>query len=298
MNIVITGGSGFLGKRLGVSLLQDGHQVMNFDLRPCDVMPTKIIDVRNKDQLSGEFSEVDVVFHLASLIEAGESVKHPYAFCETNIIGSLNVLEAMREQGAKKFIFSSSAAVYGEPIRTPVQEDDRTLPVSPYGVTKLAMEGLVSSYAYSHGMTGVALRYFNLYGPGEDHEPESHAIPRFYDQLMNNKEITIWGDGLHQRDYVFIDDIVEAHTLAMKLEGGFHYMNLSTQQSATTLEVLEILEEILGVTGNKKFFPPRPGDPKVLYASAEKAKKELGWEARTNLKDGLQQTVEWLRSRG
>ena len=294
MKIIVTGGSGFLGTALCKQLRLAGHEVKNLDLRTSATEQTEIIDIREQAQLSGMFVGADAVFHLAALIEAGESVKTPQSFIDTNLTGTLNVLEAMRQSGVKKILFSSSAAIYGEPLTTPITEDQRTLPISPYGMTKLAMEALISSYVYNYGFTGVALRYFNLYGPGENHQPETHAIPRFIDQLRHDHEITIWGDGLHQRDYLYIDDVVRAHLLALSLEGGYHYMNLASSKPSTVLDLVQHLAEILQKTPRIKHFPDRPGDPRILFASAEKAQKLLGWSAEIGIQEGLKRTVDWF----
>lgn len=299
-NIIVTGGSGFLGKHLCRRLLKEGHTVKNLDLRPNDELETIIADVRDAEAMHREITQADCVFHLASLIEAGESVKNPQAFIDTNITGTLNVLEAMKTNQVPLLIFSSSAAIYGEPQRVPIQEDDRSLPINPYGMTKLAMEGLLSAYVKAHHMTGVALRYFNLYGPEEHHIPETHAIPRFIDQIKNDQPVTVWGDGGHQRDYVYIDDIVNAHiqalTYALTNPHQYHYFNLSTEKPASVLDIIHHLENIIGKKANTAHHPDRPGDPRELWASAAKAHQLLGWQAQVNLPEGLKKTVEYFQS--
>jgi len=301
MKIIVTGGSGFLGRHLIRALIKAGHQVKNIDLVVNPQFETIQADVKNAAQMTDLIKDADAVFHLASLIEAGESVKEPQKYLEVNVLGTLNVLEAMKQNQIGHFIFSSSAAIYGEPLEVPIKEDDRTLPINPYGMTKLAMEGLLSSYVKSYGLTGVALRYFNLYGPEEHHQPETHAIPRFIDQISKGQEVTVWGDGGHLRDYVYIDDIVEAHLLALDLAtqqpGQYHYANLSTGQPNSVLEIIKELEQLLGKTAQIKHFDERPGDPRVLSADASKAKQMLGWQAKTSLKDGLKKTVEYFQQK-
>ena len=295
-SIIVTGGAGFLGKHLCRALHEAGHSVKVVDLRENDEFPTVIADVRDTERMMSEIIDADVVFHLASLIEAGESVEKPQKYVDYNISGTVSVLEAMRHNGIKTFIFSSSAAIYGEPIQVPISEDDRTIPISPYGATKLAMEGLLSSYVEAFSFTGIALRYFNLYGPGEHHEPETHAIPRFIEQIYQGKEVTVWGDGGHQRDYVYISDVVDAHLKALELAENepqkYHYMNLSTENPASVLEIAGYIEEAMGKKANIKHFEPRPGDPRVLVANASKAHEKLGWKAKIDLREGLKNTVE------
>ncbi len=296
--IIVTGGSGFLGKHLCRTLLEKGYQVKNIDLRPNDEVNTVIGDIRDAELMKREIKDAEVVFHLAALIEAGESVKFPQQFVDTNISGSINVLEAMRLNGVKTLIFSSSAAVYGEPIRTPIEEDDRTIPINPYGMTKLGMESLLSSYVESYGLTGIALRYFNLYGPGEAHEPETHAIPRFVKQMYLDQEVTVWGQGEHKRDFIHIRDVVAAHLNALDLAdrepNKYHYFNLSAEKPNSVAEVIQMLEKVMDKTALVKNFPNRPGDPLVLVASAAKAHKILGWEAKIPFEEGLRESVDYL----
>lgn len=296
--IIVTGGSGFLGRHLLRALTKAGYQVKNIDLRPNPEFETVIADVRDKERMLEEIKDADLVFHLASLIEAGESVKEPQKYIDYNLDGTLNILEAMRINGIKAMAFSSSAAVYGEPVRVPIHEDDRTMPINPYGMTKLAMEALLSSYVNSHGMTGIALRYFNLYGPEEHHEPESHALPRFIKQIYNNEEVTVWGSGEHQRDYIHVGDIVDAHLKAISLAesqpGKYHYFNISTEKPASVAEIVGFIEEAMGKKANIKNFPPRPGDPLLLYADASKAREQLGWTSQVELRTGIKEMVEYF----
>jgi nucleoside-diphosphate-sugar epimerase len=296
--IIVTGGSGFLGRHLLRALTGAGYEVKNIDLVENPEFETVIADVRDADKMLEEIRDADLVFHLASLIEAGESVEKPGKYIDYNVGGTLSVLEAMRENGIKNFIFSSSAAIYGEPIRVPIKEDDRTIPINPYGMTKLAMEGLLSSYVGSHGLTGIALRYFNLYGPEEHHQPETHAMPRFIKQVYEGEEVTVWGSGEHKRDYVHVSDIVDAHLKAIELAENepakYHYLNLSAEKPASVLEIVKIIEEALGKKANVKHFDPRPGDPLLLYADASKAKEVLGWSAQVKLEEGVKEMAEYF----
>lgn len=297
--VIVTGGAGFLGRHLCRALAATGMSVRVVDFKENPEFPTTIADVRDRDAMLQIIRDADCVFHLASLIEAGESVKKPARFIDHNILGTLSVLDAMKENGVKTFIFSSSAAVYGEPLTIPIREDDRTIPINPYGMTKLAMEGLLSSYVQSFGLTGVALRYFNLYGPEEHHEPETHAIPRFIEQVSEGREVTVWGSGEHKRDYIFIADIVAAHlkalAYALKHPQKYHYFNLSTERPASVVEIVKLIGATIGKEPNIKHFPERPGDPLLLYADASKAREQLGWEAQVQLEDGLRETVAYFQ---
>lgn len=296
--ILVTGGAGFLGKHLCRGLAKAGHQVEVLDLRNNPEFKTHVADIKNKELMKEIIKDYDMVFHLAALIEAGESVKRPQDFIDTNISGTLNILEAMRENNIHTFLFSSTAAVYGEPINVPIKEDDRTIPINPYGMTKLALEGLLSSYVQSHGFTGLALRYFNLYGPEEHHEPETHAIPRFIQQIYKGEEVTVWGNGEHQRDYIHVYDIVDAHVRAVDLceqhPHQYHYMNLSTEKPHSVIEIIHLIEAAMNKKANITHYPDRPGDPLVLVADASKAKQVLDWHAQVPLDKGLQETVEYF----
>ncbi len=298
MKIIVTGGAGFLGHHLCRALADEGHQLKIIDLNENAEFPTVIADVRDREKMQSEIKEADLVFHLASLIEAGESVKKPEKYFDYNINGTLSVLEAMRSNGLKSFVFSSSAAIYGEPLEVPIKEDDRTLPINPYGVTKLTMEGLLCSYVEAHGFSGVALRYFNLYGPEEHHQPETHAIPRFIKQIYSDQPVTVWGEGQHLRDFVYIDDIVQAHLQTLKLieqkPQKYHYLNLSTEKPQSVLAVIREIEAAMNKTALIEHHEPRPGDPLKLYADASKAQKVLNWEAEVDFASGIKQTVDYF----
>lgn len=300
MKIIVTGGSGFLGSHMIPALEAVGHTILNIDIRePKHVeVETVVADILDKPKMMEIIKDADAVLHLAGLIEAGESVKDPQTFIDVNISGTVNVLEAMKANGINTILFSSSAAVYGEPKNIPITEDDPTMPINPYGMTKLAMEGLISSYVKAHGMTGVALRYFNLYGPKEHHEPESHAMPRFIKQIYNGEEVTVYGSGEHQRDYIHVKDIADAHLKALdyavKNQGEYHYFNLSTEKPSTVLDIAKAVESAMGKEANIKHLPERPGDPLVLYANASKAHEILGWKAQVSLEDGIKETVDYF----
>ncbi len=298
MNILVTGGAGFLGKHLCRALADDGHTVTVADLHTNTEFPTHIVDIRDADRLPAIVKGVDAVFHLAAKIEAGESVTKPAHYFDHNVNGTLKILDAMKQAEVPFFLFSSSAAVYGEPIRVPILEDDRTLPINPYGVTKLAMEGLVNSYVATAGMSGIGLRYFNLYGPEENHEPETHAIPRFIQQIYEGSEVTVWGSGAHKRDFIYIQDIVNAHLKSLRYlqqnVGTYQYFNISAEQPCSVSEVIDKISSLVGKTAFVKHFPERPGDPMLLYASAEKARSLLDWKAEVSLDTGLQKTVAYF----
>ena len=296
--IIVTGGAGFLGHHLCRALATAGHELKVIDLKENPEFPTIIADIRDPAAMKEHIRDADAVIHLAALIEAGESVKFPQRFVDSNITATINILEAMRANSITTFLFSSSAAIYGDPIKTPIGEDDRTLPVSPYGMTKLAMEGLVSSYVKSYGFSGVALRYFNLYGPEEHHEPETHAIPRFIEQMTTDQPISMYGDGEFVRDYIYIDDVVSAHLKALALLENqphqYHYCNLSTGHGYTVKQIVEKLAQIMQKQPSIDWQPERAGDPRVLVANPTKAQEVLDWQAQVDIDTGLAKTVAYF----
>lgn len=296
--IIVTGGAGFLGRHLCRALSSAGHELVILDLKENPEYPTIIADVRDSTLMNEYIRDADAVFHLAALIEAGESVTFPQRFIDANISATVNILEAMRQNNVTNFLFSSSAAVYGDPIRTPIVEDDRTLPVNPYGMTKLAMEGLVSSYVKSFGFSGIGLRYFNLYGPEEHHEPETHAIPRFIEQMKNGESLSVYGDGGHVRDFIYISDVVAAHLKALELVWQrpqvYHYCNLSTGVGLTVKEIIDKLATIMEKQPTIDWLPERAGDPRVLVADPTKGQQLLGWSAAIDIDTGLRNTVEYF----
>jgi len=289
-----------LGRHLCRVLAHAGYEVKVIDLQTNPEFLTVIADIKDKNRMRQEIKDAEVVFHLAASIEAGESVQNPQKFIDNNISGSLSVLEAMKENGIRTVIFSSTAAVYGEPTSVPITEDMVTMPINPYGMTKLAMEALISSFVKSHGFTGVALRYFNLYGPEEHHQPETHAIPRFIHQIHHGEPVTVYGEGQHLRDFIYISDIVSAHLKAVELAerdpGKYQAFNISTEKPASVMEVIKMLEEIMGKAANIQYLPERPGDPLKLYASAAKGKQVLGWQAEMDLRSGLTHVVEYFQT--
>ncbi len=298
--IIVTGGSGFLGTNLIIELKKQGYEILNIDLKQNKFVDveTVILDIRDKEKIKQIIKDACCVFHLAALIQAGESVQKPQLYIDTNIQGTLNVLEAMRLNNIKNIIFSSSAAVYGEPLSIPIKEDDRTMPINPYGVTKLTIEGMLSSYVKNFGFNAISFRYFNLYGPYEHHEPETHAIPRFIKQIYNDEPITIWGDGKYVRDFIYIKDLVKAHIMAIdflnKNKGVYHYFNLASESGISIIDLAKKIAKFIGKTPNLKFFDPRPGDPRVLQADSTKVKQQMGWVAETNLDTGLRKTIDYF----
>ncbi|MEI6221314.1 MAG: UDP-glucose 4-epimerase GalE [bacterium] len=299
--ILVTGGAGFIGSHVVRALLNHSYEVTVFDNLSGgyrDAVPEGVRfiegDVINKDDLERALIGHDAVVNMAGLISVPESVVKPMEYFSVNTMGGLVLLEAMKNVGVTTLVFSSTAAVYGNPKSVPIHEDAIKLPTSPYGASKLAFEHFMSAYCANFGMNAVALRYFNAYGPDERHQPETHAIPRFIDAILHNRPITITGSSEQVRDFVFVRDIAEAHVMALSLQ-GFNYFNLGSGDGVSLDELVTTLGEVAGVSVAVEHAPARPGDPEKLIADAEKIRKTLGWEPKVSLQDGLRETVEYFK---
>ena len=301
MKIFVTGGAGFIGSSVVKALIEQHHRVTVFDnlssgtKEAVDLKANLIVgDLQNKNLLSSSLADHDIIFHFAGLIEADESVKNPQAFYNVNTIGGINLLEAARKNNIKKIIFSSSASVY-LPQKYPLLESSPTFPDNPYGATKLAFESLMSAYYFSYKIEIVALRYFNAYGPGERHLPETHAIPIFINSILKDNEVPVYWKGDHIRDFIYIDDLVAAHILTLKTK-GINVFNIGTGQGTKIIDLLKMIAKILNKKPKIKDVGQRQGDPKILVASFKKINRELGWEPKEPLEKGLQKTIIFFKS--
>ena len=305
MSILVCGGAGYIGSHTVRSLLATGEDVIVADnlctghraaLNPA--VKFYECDIRDKTALKKIFAahDVEAVFHFAAFIEAGESVKHPLKFFNNNVYGMQILLETMTECGVDKIIFSSTAAVYGEPEKIPIDELDATLPTNPYGESKLIMEKIMRWVSAAHGIRYVSLRYFNASGAaedgsiGEDHHPESHLIPLILQVPRGLRDhITVFGtdyptpDGTCIRDYIHVVDLAAAHVCALNyLRGGgeSNFFNLGTGHGFSVKQIIDAAEKVIGRKIKTEFGMRRPGDPARLIASGEKARKILNWTPR------------------
>ncbi len=304
MKILVTGGAGFIGSHVNKLLLKQGHQVTVVDnllhghKELIDSQITFIqADILDQTKLEQILPNHDAVIHMASLIEVGESVKRPLEFAENNILGTVKLLEAMKNSGVKKIIFSSSACVYGNSEKTPIAETDPLgSQENPYGLTKISMEQFCILYHTLFNFDVTILRYFNPYGPYELHNPETHAIPKFIRAALAKKPIPLYWKGEQIRDFIYIDDLALAHTLPLK-QTGLHIYNVGTQTGVKVIDVVKKIFEVLGYEVAIEDIGERKGDVSSLVASAEKIKQELGWEAKVSLKEGLKETIEFFKTK-
>ncbi len=301
--ILVTGGAGYIGSHVVKLLSSSGHTTMVFDN----------LSRGHRDLVSGEFvqgdladrghilkvireNKIDAIMHFAASSLVGESEETPHEYYVNNIVNGLNLLGAMLEGGVRRFVFSSSAAVYGDPVHVPIREDHPTAPANVYGNTKLIIETILKKYSEVYGLNSVSLRYFNAAGAdpagdiGEDHAPETHLIPIVLDcALGRRKEVSILGtdyntpDGTCIRDYIHVNDLADAHLRALELlgkkEGAFSF-NLGNGTGFSVRKVIESTEKVTGKKISVKEAPRRKGDPARLVASSDLIKSELGWSPR------------------
>lgn len=303
MNILVTGGAGYIGshvvdelKRAGyVPIVYDNLSTGHADAVPEDVLLINgdIHDLDFLEHIMYEY-EIDAVMHFAASSLVGESMENPGRYYYNNVAGTLSLLDAMRKGGVDAIVFSSTAAVYGEPEQSPIEEECVTKPSNVYGRTKLMIEQMLADYDSAYDLRYVALRYFNAAGAaesgriGEDHRPETHLIPLVLKTALNiRNSVSIYGtdystpDGTCIRDYVHVADLASAHVSALKhlLDGGTSKVyNLGSENGFSVREIIEAAKRITGIDFTVEEEKRRPGDPAVLIASAKKITQELGWE--------------------
>lgn len=321
--ILVVGGAGYIGSHMVKMLLGRGYGVTTLDNLSTGhrdaVLGGEFVlgDLADRALLDKLFSErrIDGVMHFASFIQVGESVQNPARYYENNVVNTLNLLDAMVAHDVKRFIFSSSAAVYGEPIRVPIDETHPKNPINPYGRSKWMVEQMLADYDRAYGLKSVSLRYFNAAGAdpegrlGERHEPETHLIPLVLQAASGRREsVQVFGrdydtpDGTCIRDYVHVTDLCEAHLLALDrlLQGGASAaFNLGNGNGFSVQQVIDTACEATGKAIPVKDAPRREGDPARLVADATLARKELGWNPRY---DELETIVchawQWEKSGG
>ena len=309
MRLLVTGGAGYIGSICAALLRDAGHEITvldDFSRGHREAVPegVQLLEVDLLDAgvtrgaLRGGF---DGVLHFAAFALVGESMAHPELYWRNNVGGSLNLLEAMREAGVGRLVFSSTCATYGEPAEVPIRESTPTLPTNPYGRSKLAVDRMISDFCEAHGLGAVSLRYFNVAGAsgelGEHHEPETHIVPNVLRvALGQSEEVHVFGtdydtpDGTAIRDYIHISDLAEAHALAIDAvrPGEHRIFNVGSGTGFSVREVIDAGRRITGHPIPAVESPRRPGDPPRLVAASELIRAELGWEAK---KPGLDEIV-------
>lgn len=320
-HVLVCGGAGYIGAHMAKALVQANCDVTVFDnlstghraaVRWGALVEGDLLDKAALGQLFASH-RFDAVMHFCALSQVGESVRDPYAYYRNNVIGTLNLLEAMRHAGVGRLVFSSTAAVYGLPLADSLDESHPTLPINPYGASKLMVERVLEDAALAYGLRSVALRYFNAAGAdpdgevGESHTPETHLIPNVLrNALGEGGGLQIFGDdyvtrdGTCVRDYVHVNDLASAHLLAMRhldTHEGAHRFNLGSGSGYTVLEVIDAAREVTGIPISFSLAPRRPGDPPVLVADSTRAAEVLGWRPSFHAMPAIIETAwRWHRA--
>jgi UDP-glucose 4-epimerase len=320
LNILVTGAAGYIGSICAEVLVARGMKVIALDSLleghraavPAEAEFCQV-DLGNREKLESVFTQhkIDAVMHFAAEALVAKSVKEPSVFYTTNVACGVNLLDAMTRHGVRKFIFSSTAATYGEPETVPIPEDHRKAPINPYGKSKLVFEGILSDYRAYTGLQYASLRYFNAAGAsrerGEHHRVETHLIPRVLDAAAGIlPHVDVFGtdyptpDGTCIRDYIHVLDIADSHLRALleieRVSG--EAFNVGNSRGFSILEVIDAAERVTGRKIPRKLGPRRPGDPAVLVASKEKLKRALGWEAsHSSLEEIIQSAWQWKQKR-
>ena len=311
MRILVVGGAGYVGSTSVESFLAAGHEVIVYDdlstghadsvLKPARLVRGSIQDRTRLEALLRD-ERIDAVLHCAAKSLVGESMADPALYYRHNVTGGVAMLEAMRTAGVTRLVYSSTAAVYGEPRRVPIAEADRTEPINPYGATKLAFEGAMRWFAASHDLRAISLRYFNVAGAternGEDHSPETHLIPQVLRVASGEaSHVQIFGqdyptpDGTCIRDFVHVRDLADAHLLALEATGegdpSLEVYNLGSAAGFSVREVVEAARKVTGRAIPARVLKRRVGDPPVLVASSRRARRELGWQPQHSQLDEM-----------
>lgn len=283
-NILITGGKGFIGSHLTESLFKDNN-VKVFDKKDGK-------DIMDFDILKKELKNMDVVFHFAGSVSVEESMKKPLEYIE-NIFGSYNVLRAAKEAGVKKVVFASSAAVYGDYPENPKKEDMPLIPKSPYAFSKVASEKFMENFN-NDGLNTISLRFFNIYGPGQNvNSPYAAVIPIFITKALNNEDLVIYGDGKQTRDFIYIDDVINACILAS--EKGSGTLNIGFEIPVSVNDIAKLIVELTNSKSKIIHIENRSGDIVHSLSDISRAKDILGFEPKYDIKTGLKRTIEWSR---
>jgi UDP-glucose 4-epimerase len=301
MKLLVTGGAGYIGSIVARHLLESGHEVVildNLQQGHREAVPSEaklvVADLLDLEVLDAAVDQgFDAVLHFAALALVGESGTHPERYYRTNVAGTLNLLDAMRAADVGRLVFSSTCAVYGQPDEVPISEAAPTRPENAYGRSKLAVDWMIGDFCRAHGLGAVSLRYFNVAGAsrgvGEDHDPETHLIPNILRAALGtNPDVKIFGtdyptrDGTAIRDYIHIDDLAEAHLLALEgtRPGEHRIFNLGNGNGFSVREVIEATQRVTGAEVHAREADRRPGDPPMLVAASDRIRSELGWAPR------------------
>ena len=303
-NVLVTGGDGFIGSNLVKELLRTGNNVTVLDnissghLSNLAAYPTVNIiegDVRNVADVEKAMQGVEVVFHLAASVGNKRSIDFPIIDAEINVLGTLNVLEAARKFGVRKIVTSSSAGIFGELKTIPIREDHPIEPDSPYGCTKLCEEKLCLAYAKLYPIEAVCLRYFNVYGPNQRFDAYGNVIPIFVFRMLQNEPITIFGDGEQTRDFVHVNDVVQANIKAAEAIGVSGAFNIASGTSITINHLVDMIAKD-NSSMQVEYGAERPGDVRDSLADISYANDKLGFSPSVEITKGVEEYIQWARN--
>ena len=306
--ILVTGGAGFIGSNLVRRLLQEGYRSVTV----LDNLSTGYLenleglegslrfvegDVRDRELVGKLCKDSAYIFHMAAHVGNVKSIEAPDSDAAINITGTLNILDATKDSGKlRRLVYSSSAACYGEPLYLPVDEKHLLSPDSPYGVSKMAAEKYVMCYEKTHGVPVACLRYFNAYGTNQRYDAYGNVLPIFVERILEGKGITVFGDGEQTRDFVNVDDIVQANILAMELDGPGGIFNVATGEQTTINGLVELLRGQVGRHFEVEYAAPRKGEVRDSYADISLSRKELGFKSEVGMAEGVKAYIEWYKS--
>jgi UDP-glucose 4-epimerase len=319
--ILVTGGAGYIGSHFVKYLLKRNEEVVIFDNLSrghIEAVPQNAkfeeVNILNRANLRTALAkyDIDAVVHFAAFAYVGESVENPGMYYENNVVGSFNLIDEVTKAGIRKFVFSSTCSLYGNPESVPISEDESVKPINPYAETKLTIEKILRDYDTAHGMKYVALRYFNAAGAdpegeiGESHSPEPHLIPIILNTALGLREkVFVFGndyptpDGTAVRDYIHVNDLADAHLKALNFldDGKSDIFNLGTGNGNSVMEMIKTSERITGEKINYEITGRRAGDPAVLVADNSKAKNILGWQPEFNLEGIISTAWNWHKNK-
>ena len=316
MSVLVAGGAGYIGSHAAHVLRRKGYDVIIYDnlctghRALAEGFDLVVGDIADTDKLSSVLQRCEAVMHFAAHAYVGESVQNPRKYFRNNVTNAIALLDAVADSRVRKFIFSSTCAVYGDPVKVPITEDNPRQPINPYGATKLAFENALEAYSRAYGLKYVSFRYFNAAGAdescavGELHDPETHLIPLIFEAVKGKRAaLEIFGDdyptndGTCIRDYIHVTDLAEAHVLGLEYlsKGDSVTVNLGTGKGSSVHEVVTEVERVTGHKVPTHIGPRRPGDPAELVADPSRAEQILHWKARRSLDTIISSAWTWAQ---
>jgi len=314
--VLVVGGAGYIGSHAARVLQRKGYEVIGYDnlstgfRELAEGFELIVGDISDSAKLAAVLRRCDAVMHFAAHAYVGESVENPRKYFRNNVTGALALLDAVMESRVRKFIFSSTCAVYGNPVKVPITESNPRQPVNPYGATKLAFENALESYSHAYGLRFVSFRYFNAAGAdesgkiGENHHPETHLIPLIFQAIQGKRAaLEIFGDdystpdGTCVRDYIHVNDLADAHVLGLEYvsKAESAALNLGTGKGYSVHEVVAAVEKVTGHKVPTHIGPRRAGDPAELVADPSRAERSLNWKAKRSLEEIIASAWKWAQ---